>query len=167
MGLFFLGDQRQDFITMVEEITQRVENLRLGDAQRLGDIQDRFALPMQRHDVANGHTQAIDYRLAAADAFEANDMRMFGLHSLWHAHSSSFFHQCSRQPPTGLDRSLAVSRCQKSPIPATIQQTVGEDFSCAWASGTIRTGWRKSGRSFWAECASSIAMAWPATAMPM
>jgi hypothetical protein len=79
MGLLFLGDQGQDFVAMVEEIAQRVEHLRLGYVQGLGDFDNRFPALMQCHNVADGHPQSVDHRLSAADATEANDVWMFGL----------------------------------------------------------------------------------------
>jgi hypothetical protein len=88
MGLLFLGDERPDLVPMVEKVAQRVENLGLADAQRLGDLQDRFAAPVQGSDVADGHAQAVDQGLAAADAFEADDVRMFGFDGLGHALAS-------------------------------------------------------------------------------
>jgi hypothetical protein len=88
MGLLFLGDQREDFIAMVEEVAQGVEDLSLGDAQRLGDLQDGFATPVQRGHVADRHPQAIDHGLAAADAREPNNVRMLGLDSFRHAEFS-------------------------------------------------------------------------------
>jgi hypothetical protein len=51
MGLLFLGDEREDFVPMVGEVAEGVEDLGLGDAQRLGDLQDRFAAPVQRNPV--------------------------------------------------------------------------------------------------------------------
>jgi hypothetical protein len=54
MGLLFRGDEREDFVAMIEEIAERVEDLSLGDTERLGDLEDRFAAPVQRNDVANG-----------------------------------------------------------------------------------------------------------------
>jgi hypothetical protein len=62
----FLGCQRKNLLAMVEEVAKGVENLGLGDAQRLGDLKDGFALPMKRDHVPDGHTQPIDHRLADA-----------------------------------------------------------------------------------------------------
>jgi hypothetical protein len=84
MGLLFLGDQREDFLPMIEEVAERVEDLGLGDAQRFGNFHNRFAVPMQRNDVADSHAQSIYQRLTAADAFETDDVRMLGLDRLGH-----------------------------------------------------------------------------------
>src|SRR5262245_8475530 len=73
MGLLFLGDQPEDFVAMVEEVAERVEDLGLGDAQRLGDLQDRFAAPVQRDHVADGHPQPVDDGLAPANVREPHD----------------------------------------------------------------------------------------------
>src|SRR6266536_1405187 len=73
VGLPFLSDQREDFVPVVEEIAEGVEDLSLGDPQRLGDLQDRFAAAVQGGDVADGHAQPVDHGLAAADAFEPDD----------------------------------------------------------------------------------------------
>jgi hypothetical protein len=88
MGLFFLGDEREDFVAMIEEVAQGVEDLSLGEAQGLGDLQDRFALSVERNDVTDANPQAVDDGLAAADAFQPDDVRMFGLDSFWHAPAS-------------------------------------------------------------------------------
>jgi hypothetical protein len=88
MGLLFLSDEREDFVAMVEEVAERVEDLGLGDAQRLGDLQDGFAAPVQRDHVADGHPQPVDYGFAAADAFQPDDVRMLGLDGFGHALAS-------------------------------------------------------------------------------
>ena len=67
MGLLFRGDEREDFVAMIEEIAERVADLCLGDAERLGDLEDRFATPVQRDDVAHGNSQPVDDRLPSAD----------------------------------------------------------------------------------------------------
>ena len=84
MGLLFLGDEREDFALMIEEVAQGVEDLCLGDAQGLGDLQDRLAATVQRDDVTNRDPQAVDDRLAAADTFQPDDVRMLGLDRLSH-----------------------------------------------------------------------------------
>jgi hypothetical protein len=89
MGLLFQGDQRQDFVTVIEEVTQRVENLSLGDAQRLGDVENRFAPLMQGDNVADGHPQAVNHWLTPANAFEANDVGVFGPYSIGHSDFSA------------------------------------------------------------------------------
>ena len=38
MGSRFLEDEREDFVAMIKEVAQRVENLGLGYAQALGDF---------------------------------------------------------------------------------------------------------------------------------
>jgi hypothetical protein len=88
MGLFFLGDEREDFVAMIEEVAQGVEDLSLGQAQGLGDLQDRFATPMKRDDVTDGYLQAVDHGLAAADAFQPDDVRMPSFDSFCHALAS-------------------------------------------------------------------------------
>jgi hypothetical protein len=45
---------REGFVAVVEEVAQRVEDL-ASVMPRLGDLQDRFALPVQRDHVADGH----------------------------------------------------------------------------------------------------------------
>ena len=42
MRLLFLGDEREDFVAMIEEVAQGVEDLGLGDAERLGDLHEWF-----------------------------------------------------------------------------------------------------------------------------
>jgi hypothetical protein len=88
MGLLFLGDEREDFVAMVEEVAQGVEDLGLGNAEGLGNLQDRFAAPVQRGHVADGHPQAVDDGLAAANAWEADDVRVLGLDGLGLAFAS-------------------------------------------------------------------------------
>jgi hypothetical protein len=88
MGLLFLSDEREDFVAMVEEVTQGMEDLGLGDAQRFGNFQDRFTAPVQRDDMADGYPQPIDHGLAAANAFKPDDVRMLGLDSLGHGLAS-------------------------------------------------------------------------------
>jgi hypothetical protein len=84
MGLLFLGDEREDFVAMIEEVAEGVENLGLGNAQGLGDLQDRFAAPVQRGHVAHGHSQPINDGLASANAVGANNVRMLRLEGLGH-----------------------------------------------------------------------------------
>jgi hypothetical protein len=88
MGLLFPGDEREDFVAMIEEVTERVEDLSLGDAQGLGDIEDRFAALMQRDHVTDCHAQPVDHRLAAADAFQTDNVGVLGLHGFGHADCS-------------------------------------------------------------------------------
>lgn len=88
MGLLFLGDQREDFVAVVEEVAQRVEDLGLGDAQRLGDLQGRLAEPVQRDDMADRHPQPVDHGFAAADAFQPNDVRVLSPDGLGYALAS-------------------------------------------------------------------------------
>jgi hypothetical protein len=54
--------------------SQGVEDLGLGNPQGLGDLQDRFAAPVQRGHVAHGHAQPINDGLASANAIEANNV---------------------------------------------------------------------------------------------
>ena len=88
MRLFFLGDKPQDLLAMIGEITQCVEDLGLGNPECLGDLDKRLALPVQRDHVTDRYPQSIDYRLAAANAFKADNVRMLGPHGLGHARSS-------------------------------------------------------------------------------
>ena len=84
MGLVFLGDEREDFGAMIEEVAQRVENLGLGDAQVLGDLDDRFAAPVQRSNMACGNSEPVNDVLASANAIEPNDVGMLRLDGLGH-----------------------------------------------------------------------------------
>jgi hypothetical protein len=84
MGQLFLGDERQDFVAMVEEVTERVENLGLGYAQSFSNLQNGFAALMQGNHVADSDAQGIDNRFAAADAREAHDVRVLALHCIGH-----------------------------------------------------------------------------------
>jgi len=88
MGLLFLGDEREDFVAMIEEVAKRVEDLSLGYAQGLGDIENRFAALMQRDHVTNGYAQPVDHRLAATDAFQPDNVGVLSLHGFGHADSS-------------------------------------------------------------------------------
>jgi len=84
MGLLFLGDEREDFVAMIEEVAQRMEDLCLGDTQRLGNLQDRFAAPVQRDHVADGNAQPVNDGLTSAYSIEANNMGMLRLDGLGH-----------------------------------------------------------------------------------
>ena len=90
---------------MIEEVAEGVENLGFGDARRLGDLQDRFAAPVERDHVADGHAQAVNHWLAAADAFEPDDVGVFGLPSrpmrLPPKKGSFFLRQCNRRRRAG------------------------------------------------------------------
>jgi hypothetical protein len=88
MGFFFLSDKRRDFFAMVEEVTEGVENLGLSQSQGLGDLGCRFATLMKRGHVPDGHAQAVDHRLAAADAFKPDNVRMLSLHGVSHVNFS-------------------------------------------------------------------------------
>ncbi len=85
MGGFFLGDQGPNFVAMVAVIAERVEHLRVGDAQGLRDVVDGLAALVQRGDVAHRHAQAVDHGLAAAYSFEPDDVRVFGFDGFGHA----------------------------------------------------------------------------------
>jgi serine/threonine protein kinase/tetratricopeptide (TPR) repeat protein len=77
------------FVTLKQfDKAETVEDLGLGDSQRLGDLQNGFAPPVQRDHVADGHPQPIDHGFAAADAFEPDDVRMLGLDDFGHALAS-------------------------------------------------------------------------------
>jgi len=88
MGLLFLGDEREDFVAMIEEVAKRVEDLSFAYAQCLGDVENRFAALTQRDHVTNGHAQPVDHRLAAADAFQPDNVGVVRLHGFGHADSS-------------------------------------------------------------------------------
>jgi hypothetical protein len=89
MGLFFLGYQRKNILAMVEEVAKGVENLGFGDAQRLGDLQDSLAAPVQCDHMTDGHAQPIDHRLTAAYTLKPDDVRMLSLDHLSHAFASA------------------------------------------------------------------------------
>jgi hypothetical protein len=82
MGLLFQSDERRDFVAMVEEVTERVENLGLRQSQGLGDLGNRFAKLMERRHVSDSDAQAVNHRLAAANAFQPNDMGTLSLHGV-------------------------------------------------------------------------------------
>jgi hypothetical protein len=88
MGLLFPGDEREDFVAMIEEVTERVEDLSLGDAQGLGDLDNRFTALAQSHHVTDGHAQPVDHRLAAAHAFQPDDVGVLGLYRFGHVDCS-------------------------------------------------------------------------------
>jgi hypothetical protein len=77
---FLLSDQRLDFCPVIEEVTQRMHDLRFGDVQGVGDLRNALTAQVERGDVPHRHAQPIDHRLAATDAFIPHDMRVFGLH---------------------------------------------------------------------------------------
>jgi hypothetical protein len=84
MGLLFCGDEPEDFVAVIEEIGERVEDLGFGDVQGVGDFQNRFPAPVQRGHVAHGHSQAINDRFASANAIKANNVGMLRLDGLGH-----------------------------------------------------------------------------------
>jgi hypothetical protein len=92
MGVLFLGDEREDFVAMIEEVAQRVEHLGLGDAQGLGNLENRFTAPVQRRNVPDRHAQPIDHGLTAADALKADDVRVLSSHGFSHARGSKQKH---------------------------------------------------------------------------
>ena len=73
MGLFFLGDQRADFVAMVKEVTERVVDLGLGQTQIFADFLNRFAALMERSDLPNRHAQSVHDRLSAANTGKPDD----------------------------------------------------------------------------------------------
>jgi hypothetical protein len=85
MGLFFFGDGRQNLVAMIEEIAERVEDLCLVQSQGFHYFRDRFPAPMKSSDVSNGDAQPVNYGLATANAFVANDMRMLSLYGIGHS----------------------------------------------------------------------------------
>jgi hypothetical protein len=89
MGLLFLSDERRDFVAMVAEVTERAKNLGLGQSQGLGDSGNRLAALMKRGHVPDRYAQAVDHWLAAADAFDPDNVRMLRLHGVGHAYSSA------------------------------------------------------------------------------
>jgi len=76
MGLLFLGNQRHDFIVVIEEVAESMINLSFAQSQSLCDFHDAFAAKVESSHVANGYTQAVHHRLPAADVFQADNMRM-------------------------------------------------------------------------------------------
>jgi hypothetical protein len=84
MGLLFLRHERQNLLAMVGEVAERVENLGFGDAQGRGNVGNWLPAMVKSRDVTHGHSQAVDYRLAPAQAFEPNDMWVLGLNVLRH-----------------------------------------------------------------------------------
>jgi hypothetical protein len=84
MGLLFLGNERQNLVPMVEEVTEGVEDLGFRDPQGLGDLEDRLATPVQRNYLTHSYPQPIDHRLATADVRDAHDMWMLGFDHLGH-----------------------------------------------------------------------------------
>jgi hypothetical protein len=88
MGLLLLSDEVQDFALVVKEIAQRMEHLGLGDPQGLGDVENGIALTVERDYVPDRDTKAVDDWFAAADAFQADDVGMFGLNGSGHGQGS-------------------------------------------------------------------------------
>ena len=84
MGLFFSGDQDVYFILVIEEVTEGMENLRLGEPQTLGDRTQRIPLLMQGCHVAHGNTETVNHRLATANSRQPNDVRMFSFEGRCH-----------------------------------------------------------------------------------
>src|SRR6516164_2157645 len=93
MGLLFLRHERQNLLAMVGEIAERVENLGFRDAQGRGNVGYWLPAMVKSCHVTHGHSQAVDYRLAAAQAFEPKDMWVLGLNALRHSRSliTSYF----------------------------------------------------------------------------
>jgi hypothetical protein len=98
MGLLFLGNEGENFVAMVEEVAERVENLGLGEAQSLRDVGNGLPTLMEGGDMTNCHAQAVNDRLAAADAWEADDMWVLGLHDFGHTD----FSEETQGPPSPL-----------------------------------------------------------------
>lgn len=84
MGLLFLIDQRLNLIAMVREVAEGMKNLRLGDAESLGDVGNGFATQVKSGDMAHRDAQVVYNRFAAANAFNANNVRMLRSDSGWH-----------------------------------------------------------------------------------
>ncbi len=81
---FVRGDEREDFVAMIEKVAERVEDLCLGDAERLGDLQDRLAAPVQCDHVALGNPQPVNDGLASAYSIKASNMGVARLDRLGH-----------------------------------------------------------------------------------
>ena len=98
MGLLFPDDEREDFVAMIEEIAERVEDLCLGDAERLGDLEDRVAAPVQRDHLAHGNSQPVDDRLPSADLVVRGSMCCDSKGSRW---TSSAVRLAGKSLPNG------------------------------------------------------------------
>jgi hypothetical protein len=96
MGLLFLSDECRNLVVVVEEVTERVVNLSLGESQGLGDVEYGFAALMKRNHVPDRNAQTVDHRLAATDAFEPDNVRVLRLHGFVHVNSSE------EKDPSGL-----------------------------------------------------------------
>jgi hypothetical protein len=86
MGVVFQGDERQDFVSVVEEVTEGVEDLGLGEVQGLGNLEDGSP---RWCNVTTWRTATANRRLPAHLAFESNDMRVFGFHRLRHCRGAT------------------------------------------------------------------------------
>src|SRR5262245_55996805 len=100
MGLLFPSDERHDFVAMIAEVTERVENLGLRQSQGFGALGNRLATLMKHRHVSDRDAQAVDHRLAATDAFTANDMGMLCLHGVSHGKSSKRRRRTNAQSST-------------------------------------------------------------------
>jgi hypothetical protein len=85
MGQLILSNQGQDFVAMIEKVTEGMVDLSFRDSQALGYFGNGFALAVQRDDMAHRHSQTVDHWFPAADAFKANDVRMIGFQKVGHA----------------------------------------------------------------------------------
>jgi hypothetical protein len=84
MGLLFLSDQARDFLAVIEEVAQSVKDLSLREVQGVGNFLDGFALEVKRSHVAHADPQTVDNRFAPTNAFQANNVRMFGFDNACH-----------------------------------------------------------------------------------
>src|SRR5437867_4448020 len=74
MGVLFQRNERHDFVPMIEEIAQGVEDLGFAQTQCQGDLLNCFPALVKRSDVPDGDAQAVDDRFAPAHSFEAENM---------------------------------------------------------------------------------------------
>jgi hypothetical protein len=79
MGFLFSGNQRGDLVPVVEEVAEGVKDLGLGEVQGFRHLMDGFTAQVQRGHMPHGDPQTVDDGFASANAFQANDVRMFGL----------------------------------------------------------------------------------------
>ena len=76
MGLPFLGYERGDFVAMIEEIAQTVENLSFGNVQGIRDLEDGFALKVKRGDMPHRDAQSVNNRFATANPVASNVLQI-------------------------------------------------------------------------------------------
>src|SRR5687767_2127006 len=79
MALLFLSDQGGDLLAVVEEVAQGMDDLGFGEVEGGRYLRDRFAQEIEGGHVPNGDAQTVNERLAAANAFPADDVGVLGL----------------------------------------------------------------------------------------